>query len=93
MTEEMYEMLGFEGVLNEQKWVEFDPALCVDAAVEIVVQVNGKIRAKMSIPVDTDKDEVIRLAMAEQKIADELSGKNVLKQVYVPNKLVNFVAK
>lgn len=93
ITEELYQIVGFDGVLNQQKWVEYDEALCVDKSVEIVVQVNGKIKTKLTIPVDADKDTVLELAKKDNKVATSIEGKNLLKQIYVPNKLVNFVAK
>lgn len=93
ITEELYQIVGFDGVLNQQKWVEYDEALCVDKSVEIVVQVNGKIKTKLTIPVDADKDTVLELAKKDDKVATSIEGKNLLKQIYVPNKLVNFVAK
>ncbi len=93
ITEELYQIVGFDGVLNQQKWIEYDEALCVDKSVEIVVQVNGKIKTKLTIPVDADKDTVLELAKKDDKVATSIEGKNLLKQIYVPNKLVNFVAK
>lgn len=93
ITEELYQIVGFDGVLNQQKWVEYDEALCVDKSVEIVVQVNGKIKTKLTIPVDADKNTVLELAKKDDKVATSIEGKNLLKQIYVPNKLVNFVAK
>ncbi|MBQ8011164.1 MAG: class I tRNA ligase family protein, partial [Oscillospiraceae bacterium] len=93
MTEELYEICGFEGVLNEQAWPKYDEALCVDETVEIVVQVNGKIRTKMNIAVGAEKDDVLAQAAAEPKVAEAIEGKQMLKQIYVQNKLVNFVVK
>ncbi len=93
MTEELYEICGFEGVLNEQAWPKYDEALCVDETVEIVVQVNGKIRTKMNIAVGAEKDAVLAQAAAEPKVAEAIEGKQMLKQIYVQNKLVNFVVK
>lgn len=93
ITEELYQIAGFEGVLNQQKWVEYDEALCVDQTVEIVVQVNGKIKSKLTIPVGAEKDSVIEKAFADERVKSSICGKNVVKQIYVPNKLVNFVAK
>jgi leucyl-tRNA synthetase len=58
-----------------------------------VVQVNGKIKTKLTIPVGAEKDEVLAMAKADEKVQDSIQGKNVLKEIYVPNKLVNFVAK
>jgi leucyl-tRNA synthetase len=83
----------FGGILNEQSWVEFDEALCKDDTIEIVVQVNGKLKAKLMIAVDADKDSVIEMALADEKVKEAVDGKNVIKQIYVPNKLVNIVAK
>lgn len=93
ITEEMYSTLGYNGVLNEQSWVKYDDKLCVDATVEIVAQVNGKLKTKLVIPVDMPKDDVLKTAMENPKVAEAIEGKNVVKQIYVPNKLVNFVAK
>jgi leucyl-tRNA synthetase len=93
ITEELYQIVGFEGVLNQQEWVTYDESLCVDDTVEIVVQVNGKIKSKLTIPVGAEKDSVLELAKADEKVKASIEGKNLLKQIYVPNKLVNFVAK
>ena len=93
MTEEMYEVQNLGGVLNEQKWPSFDPALCVDEMVELVVQINGKVRCKLQVPVDSDQADVLAKAKAEPKIQDALQGKQLVKEIYVQNKLVNFVAK
>lgn len=93
ITEELYQIAGFEGVLNQQKWVEYDEALCIDQTVEIVVQVNGKIKSKLTIPVGAEKDTVLEMALTDEKVKSSVDGKNVIKQIYVPNKLVNFVAK
>ncbi len=93
MTEEMYEVQNLGGVLNEQKWLTFDPALCVDEMVELVVQINGKVRSKLQVPVDSAQADVLEKAKAEPKIQDALQGKQIVKEIYVQNKLVNFVAK
>ncbi len=91
ITEELFETLGF-GILDEQAWVEFDPALCVDAQVEIVVQINGKIKAKLMIPQGADAETVIPMALADEKVQEAIAGKTLRKQIYIQNKLVNFVA-
>ena len=93
MTEEMYEVQNLGGVLNAQKWPTFDPALCVDEMVELVVQINGKVRSKLQVPVDGAQADVLEKAKAEPKIQDALQGKQIVKEIYVQNKLVNFVAK
>ena len=92
ISEEMYNA-AFGTVLSEQSWVSYDPALCVDDTAEIVVQVNGKLKAKLNIAVDADKDSVIAQALADEKVKEATDGKNIIKQIYVPNKLVNIVAK
>ena len=92
ITEEMYET-HCGGILSEQAWPTYDEALCVDATVEIVAQINGKVKCKLNIPVGAEKDAVLEMAAAEPKIQEALEGKTVLKKIYVPNKLVNFVAK
>ncbi len=93
ITEELYQVIGCPGVLDEQQWVTYDEALCIDDMIEIVVQINGKVRAKLEIAADAEKDAVLNQAATEPKIAEAIEGKNVLKQIYVPKKLVNFVVK
>ncbi|MBR3283186.1 MAG: leucine--tRNA ligase [Ruminococcus sp.] len=92
ISEEMYNA-AFGKVLSEQSWVGYDESLCKDDTIEIVVQVNGKLRAKLNIAVDADKDSVIAMAMEDEKVKESVDGKNIVKQIYVPNKLVNIVAK
>ncbi len=92
ITEELYNNT-FGQILSEQNWVAYDEALCKDETIEIVVQVNGKLRAKLNIVPDSDKDSVIASAMADEKVKESVEGKNIVKQIYVPNKLVNIVAK
>ncbi len=93
LTEEIYEICNFGGVLNQQSWPEFDEALCTEETVEIAVQINGKVKTKINIAVGAEKDAVLAQALAEPKIAEAVSGKNLVKQIYVQNKLVNFVVK
>ena len=93
LTEELYELCGFGGKLDEQEWVSFDEALCVDATVEIVVQLNGKIKARINIAVDDTKENIITQAKAEPDVAKAMEGKSVVKEIYVPGKLVNIVIK
>ncbi len=93
ISEELYQVIGCEGVLSEQEWVTYDEALCVDDMIEIVVQINGKVKAKLEIPADAEKDAVLEQAAADAKIIEATTGKNIVKQIYVPKKLVNFVVK
>ncbi|MBQ5717401.1 MAG: class I tRNA ligase family protein, partial [Clostridia bacterium] len=93
LAEEMWEMFAFGGTINDQSWPKFDAAKCVDNEVEIVVQVNGKIRARMSVGIDDVQDAVIEKAKNNEKVAAEISGKTVVKELYVRGKLVNIVVK
>lgn len=93
VTEELYQMIGCEGVLDEQEWVTYDEALCKDDTIEIVCQINGKVKSKLTIPTDAAKDDVIALAKADEAIGKATEGKNIVKEIYVPNKLVNLVVK
>ncbi len=93
VTEELYQLIGCEGVLDEQEWVTYDEALCKDDTIEIVCQINGKVKSKLTIPTDAAKDDVIALAKADEAIIKATEGKNIVKEIYVPNKLVNLVVK
>ncbi|MDE6500682.1 MAG: leucine--tRNA ligase [Ruminococcus sp.] len=92
ITEEIYNVINGK-VLSEQSWITYDEKYCIDETIEIVVQVNGKLKAKLNIVPDTDKDSVIAMVFADEKVKESIDGKNVIKQIYVPNKLVNIVAK
>ena len=94
VTEEVYEAckLG-NGILAEAEWPEFDESKCVDESVEIVVQVNGKIKAKLNIPVDADKDAVLDLAKNDENVEKAIDGMKIIKEIVVPKKLVNLVVK
>ena len=93
ITEELWELAGFEGRLNAGKWPEYDEAKCVDSTVEIAVQVNGKIRARINIAADITAEDAIALAKADAAVANDISGKNIIKELYIPKRLVNIVVK
>ena len=93
ITEELYQVMGYEGVLNEQKWVEYDEKLCVEDSVEIVVQINGKVKARFSAPADCAKEELEKLALDLPEVKSFTDGKTIVKKIAVPNKLVNIVVK
>ncbi len=93
VTEELYSILGFEGVLNEQKWPTHDETLCVESTIEIAVQISGKIKAKLMIPADADQEQALALAKADPTVAEALNGKDIIKEIYVKGRLVNIVAK
>ena len=93
LTEEINEVLGNREMLARAKWPEYDPAKCVDAAVEIAVQVSGKIKARLMIPTDSIEEAVKALVMADANVQAALAGKTVIKEIYVKGKLYNIVAK
>ena len=94
VTEEVYEAckLG-NGIIAEAEWPKYDESKCVDESVEIVVQVNGKIKTKLNIPVDADKDTVLELAKNDENVRKAIDGMNIIKEIVVPKKLVNLVVK
>ena len=94
VTEEVYQAQGLgDGILAEAKWPEYDEAKCVDDTIEIVAQVNGKIKAKLNIAADAAQDAVLALAKAEAKVAEALAGMTVVKEIYIKGRLVNIVVK
>ena len=93
IAEEIYQNQGGEGSLQLASWPEHDEAKTVDESIEIGVQVNGKLRATVTIPTDCEKSEALALAKADEKVQAALEGKNLVKEIYVPNKIVNLVVK
>ena len=93
ITEELWQLCGFTGMLNQAKWPEFDPLKCVDSTVQIAVQVNGKIKARIDVEADISSEDAIKLALNEPALVSEINGKNIIKQLYVPKRLVNIVVK
>ncbi len=93
LCEELWEYFGGEGFCSYAKWPEFDEAKTVDSTVEIGVQVNGKMRGTVTIPKDCDKDTAMAAVMANERIAELITGKTVVKEIYVPGKIFNIVVK
>lgn len=93
IAEEIYQAQGGEGSLQLASWPEYDEAKTVDDSIEIGVQVNGKLRATVTIPTNCEKEEALALAKADEKVLAALDGKNLVKEIYVPNKIVNLVVK
>ena len=93
MTEELWQQAGFEGMLNEAEWPKYDEAKCADSTVEIAVQVNGKIKARINVAADISAPDAIAAAKADGAVAAAIEGKNIIKELYVPKKLVNIVVK
>ena len=93
IAEEIYQAQGGEGSLQLASWPEHDEAKTVDESIEIGVQVNGKLRAPVTLPTNCEKEEALALAKADEKVQAALDGKNLVKEIYVPNKIVNLVVK
>ena len=93
IAEEIYQAQGGESSLQLASWPEYDEAKTVDDSIEIGVQVNGKLRATVTIPTNCEKEEALALAKADEKVQAALDGKNLVKEIYVPNKIVNLVVK
>jgi leucyl-tRNA synthetase len=91
LGEELWEMLGHRGGLSAAGWPEVDPQLAKEDEVEIPVQVNGRVRGRLKVRMDASKDEVVKLAMAEQGVARHVDGKQIVNCVYMPNRLLNLV--
>ena len=93
LCEEMWEATGGEGFLSLASWPTYEEAKTVDAQTEIGVQINGKLRGTVVIPTGADKEEVFAAAKADSRIASLVEGKTFVKEIYVPNRVVNFVVK
>ena len=93
LCEKMWEVTGGEGFLSLASWPTYEEAKTVDAQTEIGVQINGKLRGTVVIPTGADKEEVFAMAKADSRIASLVEGKTFVKEIYVPNRVVNFVVK
>ncbi len=93
VTEEIWAQQGFGGMLANGSWVDYDEAKCVDDEIEIVAQINGKVRAKLMIPAEIEAADAIALAKKDEKIAEAIDGKTIVKELYVKGRLVNIVVR
>jgi leucyl-tRNA synthetase len=93
LAEEVWELLGHGETVLDAPWPAWDEELAADEVVTVVVQVNGKLRDRLEVPVDAEKDDVLALARAAENAARFLDGKQVVKEIFVPGKLVNFVVR
>ena len=91
--EEIWEQLGHDNTIAYESWPTYDEAKTADDEIEIVVQINGKLKAKLLVSVDMAKEEVLALAKADEKVADAIAGKTVVKEIVIPGKIVNIVVK
>ncbi|MBQ9162443.1 MAG: leucine--tRNA ligase [Clostridia bacterium] len=93
LCEELWEQTGHSGFCSMAKWPEYDEAKTVDATVELAVQINGKVKGKITLPINSDKDAAIAAVKADEKLAALLEGKTIVKEIVVPNKIVNIVVR
>ena len=93
ITEELWQQMGGEGLLSIAPWPQYDEAKTVEETVEIAVQVNGKLKCTIKLPVDCDKQVAIDTALAEEKVQHAIEGKQMVKQIVVPGKIVNLVVR
>ncbi len=93
LAHELWEMLGEKGNLLKAPWPKYDAALAKEEEIEIPVQVNGKLRSRVVVPADAAEDFVIERALADEKVKTMTAGKQIVKKMYVPGRLVNIVVK
>ncbi|HMM42328.1 MAG TPA: class I tRNA ligase family protein, partial [Thermomicrobiales bacterium] len=93
IAEELWSQLGKPFSVHTQAWPEWDEELAAEETIEIVVQVNGKVRGHVNLPPDTDEATALDAARANDRVAEHLAGKTVVKEVYVPRRLINFVVR
>ena len=93
VAEELWTILGHEGTISYEAWPTFDESKLVDDEVEVVVQVNGKVRAKVTVAKDASKEELEQVAINDEKVKEFMDGKELVKLIAIPGKLVNIVVK
>jgi len=93
IAEELWKLLGHEGTLSYEQWPTYDESKLVDDEVEVAVQVAGKVRAKIVVTKDASKEDIEKIALADEKVQEYMAGKNLVKVIVIPGKLVNIVVK
>lgn len=93
ITEEIWQNAGFEGMLNQTAWPEYDEAKCTDKKIEIAVQINGKVRARIEISPDISAADALSLAKSQPAVIEAINGKTIVKELYIPGRIVNIVVK
>ena len=91
ITEELWSLIGRREALADVPWPAFDPAVASEEVITIVIQINGKVRSRISVPADEEGEQIKALARTDERIAAQIAGKKIVKEVYVPKKLVNIV--
>ncbi len=93
MTEEIWSMLGHEGTVSYEAWPTYDEAKLVSDTITIIAKVNGKLRARIDVRAGSSKEDMLEIAMAHENVQNFISGKEIVKTIAVPVKLVNIVVK
>ena len=93
IAEELWEKAGFSGFVSKADWPTFNEAYTLSDEINIVVQINGKVRAELRFPRDVDKEVAMKAAFADEKVKNHINGKTVVKEIFVPNKLISIVVK
>lgn len=93
ITEELWELQNYGGNITGQKWPVWQEELTIEATVEIAIQVNGRIKARIDLPHDISREDALAAAKSEAPIDSELAGKTLIKEIFVPGSLINFVVK
>src|SRR5260370_16302465 len=93
LAQELWEMVGEKGSLLKGSWPKYDAALAKEEELQIPVQVNGKLRGRVVVPADATEDFVVARALADEKVQSFLAGKQIVKKIFVPGKLLNFVGR
>ena len=93
LAEEIYSMLGYDGLVSLAKWPEYDEAKTVDDTIEMPVQINGKVRSVINVANGASKDDILAAAKTDEKIVQAIDGKTVIKEIVVPGKIINIVVK
>ncbi len=93
LCEELWQLLGHDDTLAYEPFPDFDEAMTIDATIELPVQVNGKVRARVTLAADASKDDALAAAFADEKIAELTAGKDVVKKIVIPGRMINLVVK
>ena len=93
VSEELWEIMQYGGTVTDQAWPQYEEEKCREKMVELAVQINGKVRSRIVVNAKAAASEVLEMAKADEAAARHLEGKNIVKELYVPGRLVNFVVK
>jgi leucyl-tRNA synthetase len=91
ITEELWQLIGRRDALADAAWPSFDHAVASEELITIVIQINGKVRSRITVPADEEAEQIKALARTDERIAGQIAGRQILKEIYVPKKLVNIV--